>query len=71
MGNASDLKGVVCNAFAYGPFDSCLMSTIESDGYALSDELSYLDKEWDRISSLGFDPTFVLGKNPPWIVENP
>lgn len=71
MGNTSSLKGAVCNPYSYAPFDSCEQATINSDGSALGDELYYLDREWERVSSLGFDPYFLLGKNPPWVFDAP
>lgn len=67
MGKETDLEGVICNAYTYGPFDDCLKATKESDKSAQSDQLVYLQYEWNRMSDLGFDPLLVLGENPPWL----
>lgn len=71
MGTNSDLKGTVCNSYTYDPFDSCTKATSSSDSRTFDDQSTYLDKEWRRISSLGFDPYFILGKNPPWAFDAP
>ena len=67
MGNADNLKGTVCNAYAYDPFDDCFKATDKSDVKAQKDQLIYLKKEWNRMNYLGFDPKVVLGTNPPWM----
>ncbi len=67
MGKETDLEGVVCNVYTYGPFDDCLKATKESDSSAQSDQLTYLQYEWNRMNELGFDPVLVLGDNPPWL----
>lgn len=67
MGEEADLQGAVCNPYTYGPFDDCLKATQESDKPAQSDQLIYLQYEWDRMSELGFDPQLVLGESPPWL----
>lgn len=69
MGNEAELKGVVCNAYAYDPFDRCSKIDHPDDELALEDQLSYLYKEWRRIDALGFDPNDLLGDNPPWNVQ--
>ncbi len=66
MGHVTALKGVICNAYAYDPFDSCFEAKKDSDRKALEDEQVYLREEWLRIKALGFDPVLFLGKNPPW-----
>lgn len=71
MGLSSDLNGAVCNSYTYDPFDSCYKATADSDSRALSDQSIYLEKEWNRVSTLGFDPYFILGKNPPWVFDIP
>ena len=67
MGINAHLKGVVCNVYAYDPFDDCFKATAKSDKHARSDQLKYLLKEWNRMSYLGLDPVVLLGENPPWI----
>ncbi|CEG57089.1 protein-glutamine glutaminase family protein [Legionella fallonii] len=67
MGKDPDLEGVVCNVYTYGPFDDCLKATTDSDKSAQSDQLVYLQYEWERMGELGFDPVLVLGENPPWL----
>ncbi|MBL7478906.1 protein-glutamine glutaminase family protein [Legionella bononiensis] len=69
MGNEMELSGVICSSYTYGPFDNCYQVSGTSDERAIKDESRYLGLEWDRISSLGFDPITLLGNNPPWIVE--
>lgn len=69
MGNVAELSGIVCNVYAYNPFDSCYEATTSSEDKALKHQERYLDKEWERISSLGFDPLAFLGEHPPWIVD--
>lgn len=69
MSTDNESYGVVCNAYTYGPFDNCYQVTVNNDDRALKDESRYLDLEWDRISSLGFDPIALLGNTPPWIID--
>lgn len=69
MGSVANLKGVVCNSYAYDPFDDCFRATDKSDQRARNDQLIYLHKEWNRMGRLGFDPVIILGDNPPWIPE--
>lgn len=69
MGNTESLTGVVCNSFTYDPFDDCFKATKKSDQHAQRDQLIYLNKEWNRLASLGLDPVILLGTNPPWIPE--
>lgn len=70
MGEVSEINGAVCNPSAYDPFDDCLKATTKAEKRALSDQSVYLDKEWSRISRLGFDPNDVLGAHPPWMIIN-
>lgn len=69
IGVVDEMEAVVCNPYTYDPFDRCYDATAKSDNKALNDQLKYLDKEWARIESLGFDPAVLLGNNPPWIVQ--
>jgi len=71
MGNVTNLKSAVCNAYTYYPFDKCTKATEESDGSALHDESYFLESEWERMTTLGFDPIAYLGTNPPWIMSLP
>ncbi|CZG22482.1 TPA: hypothetical protein JBE46_05345 [Legionella pneumophila subsp. pneumophila] len=67
IGIMDKMEAVVCNPYTYDPFDRCYDATNKTDNKALNDQLKYLDKEWVRIESLGFDPSVLLGDNPPWI----
>jgi hypothetical protein len=69
MSTNTNLKGVVCNAYAYDPFDDCFKATAKSEQHAQKDQLKYLVKEWHRMNYLGLDPVKLLGENPPWILE--
>nr|WP_241480429.1 protein-glutamine glutaminase family protein [Legionella norrlandica] len=68
IGITDEMEAVVCNPYTYDPFDRCYDATDKSDK-ALKDQLRYLEKEWDRMEFLGFDPIILLGNNPPWIVQ--
>lgn len=61
----NDLKGVVCHEQTYNPSDDCLTPT-NSEQRGISDEQRYLEREWYRMSSLGYDPAVILGETPPW-----
>lgn len=69
MGNEVGLRGVVCNPYAYDPFDKCTKTGYPDDERALENQLWYLNREWTRIEALGFDPIDLLGDNPPWNVQ--
>ena len=66
MGASEAMLGVVCNTYTYDPFDYCFKATSKSDNFARRDQSEYLNKEWTRIESLGFDPASLLGDTPPW-----
>ncbi len=66
MGAEENLTGVVCNPYTYDPFDYCYKASTKSDAFARRDQSEYLEKEWDRMQSLSFDPMQILGNNPPW-----
>ncbi|RUR05694.1 protein-glutamine glutaminase family protein [Legionella sp. km772] len=66
MGIENDLTGVVCNPYTYDPFDYCYKISSKGDINARKDQSRYLEKEWSRMQSLGFDPLQILGNNPPW-----
>ncbi|RUR17715.1 hypothetical protein ELY21_10400 [Legionella sp. km535] len=69
MGNENELNGVICNPSTYGPFDNCYQISGTSEERAFHDQSGFLELEWNRINSLGFDPKTLLGTNPPWIVD--
>jgi hypothetical protein len=66
MGDIEKLQGVVCNEYTYDPFDYCFKATHQSDARARKDQSEYLKREWSRVQTLGFEPTKILGDNPPW-----
>lgn len=66
MGDINDMKVAICNPYTYDPIDDCYIASKSSDADAVGDQLIYLDKEWKRIGVLGFNPTILLGVDPPW-----
>lgn len=67
MGHMRNIKGVICNAYTYQPFDSCMRPKESNEAYALSDQRFFLYDEWERVKALGFDPVKLLGSEPPWL----
>lgn len=66
MGNSNDLTGIICNEYTYDPVDYCFKATAKSDVFVVRDQASFLKKEWNRMTKLGFRPEHILGENPPW-----
>lgn len=69
MGDMAQLTGVVCNTYTYDPFDSCFNADASSEAKAEREQMNYLNREWERVTDLGFDPVALLGENPPWIPD--
>ncbi len=64
----TDLKSVtvsLCSSKSYGPYDPCLSSS-DNKSLANSDQIDFLEPEWQRQIDLGREPSQVLGDNPPW-----
>jgi len=66
VSSLDDVKVSVCDGKAYAPSNACFGSGTATST-ALNDEKgTYLQREWDRQTSLGRDPNAVLGDSPPW-----
>lgn len=66
--NMRDVHAVVCSTHTYGPFDMCTDARPSSENSAIEDQKEFLRFEWDRLSVLGFNPEFMLGDFPPWLM---
>ncbi|MEW6055290.1 MAG: protein-glutamine glutaminase family protein [Bdellovibrionota bacterium] len=56
----------VCSPYTYTPNSDCYDATPKTDDSARSDQLYYLDAEWERVALLGRDPEKLLGDEPHW-----
>lgn len=62
------VKVSLCKAKTYAPTDLCEAEDSESpEDWGLSDQMSYLPREWDNLLSLNRDPRKELGEFPPWL----
>ncbi|WP_394824702.1 protein-glutamine glutaminase family protein [Pendulispora albinea] len=66
VSNLNNVKVSVCDGNAYGPSSSCFGSGSATSSALSAEEGTYLQREWDRQTSLGRDPNKVLGDSPPW-----
>ncbi|WP_394839044.1 hypothetical protein LVJ94_19335 [Pendulispora rubella] len=66
VSNLNNVKVSVCDGKAYGPSNACFGSSTATSSALSAEQGTYLQKEWDRQTSLGRDPNAVLGDSPPW-----
>lgn len=64
--DASTLRVSICGSGAYSPFDLCDQTSDQSTPLALRDQYSFLERERERITSLGRNADQELGDQPPW-----
>lgn len=57
----------VCASGSYTPGDDCARETDGIEAGAESDQVWYLDLEWQRLLDLNRNPDAELGDNPPWL----
>lgn len=62
-----DIEVSVCGSGAYTPNDSCAKTTDGVESYAETDQVWFLEQEWQRLLDLQRDPEQELGDNPPWL----
>jgi len=62
-----NLEVSVCASGSYTPGDDCAKETDGIEAGAQSDQVWYLDMEWQRILDLNRVPEEELGDNPPWL----
>ncbi len=59
----------LCNGYAYEPGNLCYESTRSAENQALSHQIYFLQKEWNRVLELRRDPKEELGEHPPWLAR--
>ncbi|MES2964244.1 MAG: protein-glutamine glutaminase family protein [Bdellovibrionota bacterium] len=65
----STVKLAICDANAFNAESICRGGAIDQDRDFENNMRSYLPKEWQNLESLGYDPSRLLGDEPPWEVE--
>ncbi len=63
----SSIEVSVCESGAYTPGDDCAKSTDGIESGAQSDQVWYLEQEWQRLKDLNRNPEEELGEHPPWL----
>lgn len=62
----SKIQVAICDANAYTPEQSCRGGSNSADFYLKDQMEELLDDEWNNLADLGFDPSSLLGDEPPW-----
>lgn len=65
-GTMAKTEASLCDEATYQPFNACNGGDREREDVLRSDQLRYLEWEWDRVVELGRKPELVLGDEPPW-----
>lgn len=60
------VKLSICKGDSYIPSDSCFEPQPSDADDGPTDQVKYLDDEWERSIDLDRNPQEVLGDNPPW-----
>lgn len=64
--NINSVEFSVCNQLTYDASSSCSGQAPRNADSAYSDQLYYLDLEWNRLERLNRSPEKELGDEPPW-----
>lgn len=65
--NNSGMRIAICHTKTYGPDSSCDKPNTLDEDYAVYDQVTYLQSEWDNLVRLNRNPKKELGDFPPWL----
>lgn len=64
MGSPTKIKVSICGSGTFSPGSTCSSQIVGSN--ALTDQKSFLNKEWENLKRLGKKPEALLGDQAPW-----
>ncbi|KYG70802.1 hypothetical protein AZI85_02410 [Bdellovibrio bacteriovorus] len=69
-GSRSNVQYTICHKDTFDPSQDCVKPHALTEKEAVSEQVSFLEYEWDRVKELGRDPYKELGEFPPWSVAH-